>query len=63
MRILNKKYWPVSVVLGEPQYRGDKADDIYIWCRENFNNQWQCIGYTYYFRNAEDAMMFKLRWI
>jgi hypothetical protein len=61
MRVLNKKYWPVSVKL---DYDYKKEDDIYIWCNGTFaKDQWRTLGgSTYYFRNPEDAMMFRLRW-
>jgi len=60
MRVLNKKYWPVSVRI---DYNYDKENDIYIWCKENCQDKWLIVeASTYYFENAQDAMMFKLRW-
>lgn len=60
MRILNKKYWPVAVRI---DYNYHIEDDIYFWLVANATAGFKIVGgSTYYFRDAAEATLFKLRW-
>ena len=59
VRILNRKYWPVSIKINDEDY--EKATR---WCYENFKSaNWRNINPSYfYFKREQDATLFSLRW-
>lgn len=61
MRILNKRYWPVKIKL---DFDDDKISEAIHWSNESLGqDNFRIIGSsTFYFKNKEDAMMFKLKW-
>ena len=66
MRILKKELWPCRVAIDTD---GDKITEIETWLGENLGcitDQWNVV-YQYnktdfYFREAQEATMFALRW-
>ena len=69
MRILKKELWPCCVAI-DTDSDSDKCIEIETWLGENLGcitDQWNVVYlYTnktdFYFREAQDAMMFVLRW-
>jgi hypothetical protein len=67
MRVLKKALWPSKVTL-DSDWKKD-INDVEEWLGENlgtFKGRWNVI-YNYnktdfYFRNEEDAIIFKLTW-
>lgn len=68
MRVLKKELWPSRVTLNVVDTKMD-IDRVEAWLGENlgaFKGRWNAVYYhnktDYYFRNGEDAVMFKLSW-
>lgn len=66
MRILKKTLWPNLIVIDN----ANSIDSIEIWLEQNlgsFKDKWNvvyCHNKTdFYFRDEEDAFVFKLRWL
>jgi hypothetical protein len=47
-------------VSGEAITRPEAVNE---WCRRNISwDEWDCVGYDYWFRREQDAVLFILRW-
>ena len=56
MRVLNKKYWPHHITVGDTQ----AAER---WCYDNIpGKRWRNVGPYFAFKHSDDATMFALRW-
>jgi len=69
MRRLKKELWPYKVTYGVDD-SNIKIDKIEQWLGETmgaFKGQWNAVyqyNYTdFYFRDSDDMLMFKLRWV
>ncbi len=67
MRILNKKYWPYKVLVKNDCVYVTDDSEMEKWCSNNLkDNTWKSVGWalvTFYFKQADDATAFKLRWM
>ena len=40
-----------------------RPEAVNFWCRENISwDDWDCVGYDWWFKNEQDAVVFALKW-
>jgi len=64
MRVLNKKYWPVSI-----RVDSDMTSKMCIWCRQQTGIEYgdwivheSGTGDVFAFKHEDTALIFKLKW-
>jgi len=68
MRVLKKELWPYKVKVNENEFT-NSITEMELWLGEElktFKGRWNVVyqvNHTdFYFREQDDAIMFKLRW-